>query len=82
MLPEGMRKMIFDNLWEEIEAVKYNKNIQRPDQLAESILESVLGNPSGCGKFYRAELRPDGMSLSIGCDCRSIKVREGSNILF
>ena len=42
ILPAGMRKTIFDKLWEEIEKVKYNKNIQNPNQLAESIVKSIL----------------------------------------
>ena len=62
--------------------MKYNKNIQNPNQLAKSILESVLDNPSGCCYFYKAQLRPDMILVKIGCDSKSIKVRDGSNILF
>ena len=62
--------------------MKYNKIIQNPNQLAEMIVKSVLGNPSGCCYFYKAQLRPDMIIVKIGCDSKSIKVRDGSNMLF
>jgi hypothetical protein len=82
IFPDGLRSKIFDSFYEEIELIKYNKGIRHQNQLAERIINSVLANPSGSCYFYEAELRPDKIKIQIGSDHHSLKVKDGSNLLF